>query len=169
MITAKLQFGSTDPIREFVVPAGAEALKRVTEFFWGAVQTALNVPNTGERVRAKKGRPGFTYYPNPSTPGEPPHKITGHGAGSVIYEFSPDGLTSRVGLLPSAIYMLWLEFGIPGGKTITPRTKKALRWVDRGGNVRFAKRVTQGAIKARPWLFKTLERVLPQLNVLAGQ
>ena len=166
MIASKLTFN--DPMREVIFPGGADIIKRITKFFWDSVQTALRVPNTGVYVRGKKGRPGFTYYPNPSKPGEPPHKITGHGAGGVVYEFSPDGLTSRVGLLPNVIYMLYLEFGVAGGTTIYPRKKSVLSWVNNQGKRRFAKSVKQGHIAARPWLFGTLDKVMPQLRALAG-
>jgi hypothetical protein len=151
-----------------VTEAGKEVIARVTEFFLASVKTALMVPNSGVRVRGKKWRPGFTYYPNPSKPGEPPHLITGHLRSGVRSDYAADGLSSRVGLDASVPYGLWLEFGIPGGKMIYPKVKKALAWVNNQGQVVIRKRVRQGAIKARPWFFATLKKVMPQLRILAG-
>jgi hypothetical protein len=129
---------------KLVIDGGVDAIKRVTKFFTGAVDTALSVPNTGERHRRKRttkfGKKGsqYTTYPNVSAPGDPPHKRKGHLRGGVVFEIAADGLSSRVGILKNVIYGLYLEFG----------TKK---------------------MAARPWLLATLKKVMPQLKVLGEQ
>lgn len=73
-----------------------QIIARITVYFWNQVQLALNISNP---------RP----YVTPSKPGEPPRKRTGYGAGNVLYEFSKDGLTSRVGVTRNAKYLAILE------------------------------------------------------------
>lgn len=116
MIQSKLNWNG-NVAEQQVFNGGLEALKRITEFFTEAVKAALNVPNTGERRRRKRttkyGAKGSTYtvYPNPSETGEPPHKITGHLRGGIIFEIDKDKLVSRVGLLPNIKYGVYLEYG----------------------------------------------------------
>lgn len=87
-----------DNAKRFVMEACWEGLVAATTYFFNLLQAALNVPNP---------RP----YDQPSRPGEPPRKRTGHGAGHVLPEFDQPNLKTRVGLMPGAKYMLWLEMG----------------------------------------------------------
>lgn len=69
----------------------AERMLRAAVFFQTAHKQMLNVPNTGVRMRRQRttvaGKKGssYTIYPNPSRPGEYPHKITGQGQSGVVY------------------------------------------------------------------------------------
>ena len=79
-----------------VMRASWEAIKRVTVYFWTAVQNAINVSNP---------RP----YITPSKPGEPPRKRTGWFAANVIYELDEQKQEGRVGVTQGAIYGIFLE------------------------------------------------------------
>jgi hypothetical protein len=137
-----------------VLDATWEGLQRATAFFWETLQNVLNVSNP---------RP----YQNSSRPGEPPRARTAHLKGHVIYEFDRPNLKSRVGLLPGAKYGAYLEFGTQGGTVIRPRNKKVLAFEVNGKKV-FARKVVMKPLAARPWLFSTLKKILPQLQILAG-
>lgn len=77
-------------------------------------QARLNVPNTGVRVR-KRGGGTRTIYPNPSKPGEYPHKITGAGQAGLVYQpttaqaIKAEGLKVRIGHRINVKYMTILE------------------------------------------------------------
>jgi hypothetical protein len=117
-----------------------EAITRATVELWNLVQTALNVPNTGERVKYKhkrtpKGRPAsHTIYPHPSRPGEPPRKRTGFLQRNVKYEITPEGV-GRVGVVQNARYGAYLELG----------TRR---------------------VQARPWLLATVRANLDRLRAI---
>lgn len=88
-----------------------EALSRATIFLHTEIMTALNVPNTGRRVKRKRGRGSYTIYPNPSKPGEAPRKRTGWLQRNVVYFIDRGNLSSRVGLTANARYGIALELG----------------------------------------------------------
>lgn len=51
------------------------------------------------------------FYGQPSKPGEPPHKQTGHLRESIGPEFAPDGMTAKVGPRDLMAYGRVHEFG----------------------------------------------------------
>lgn len=94
-----------------------------------------------------------------SKPGEFPRKQTGKLRSSVAYTIDRENLTARVGT--SLKVGRWMEFGVKGGKVITPKNKRVL--ADAAGNI-YGKKVIQGAIAPRPWLLKTLKESRGQLQ-----
>lgn len=142
MIRSKFDwFG--DKVERIVVQNGWDDLRRAVIYYYTKLEEALNVPNTGIRVKRKRntsaGAKGSTYtiYPNPSSPGEPPRKRTGWGAKHVTYEFDQNSLTARVGLIANAAYMLFQELG----------TKK---------------------MRERGWLLRTLNKYWDQIKAQIG-
>lgn len=96
--------------------ATAEGLTRATVMYHTKARMALNVPNTGVRVKVRKRQPGSnkttrTIYPNPSKPGESPRKRTGWLQRHVVQEIDTKKMASRVGVQKNAIYGLYLELG----------------------------------------------------------
>lgn len=91
-----------------------ERLKRATVFLWSKVQEVLNTPNTGVRVRRRRGKGSYTKYPGPSRPGEPPRKRTGWLQRNVSYEVDREELTARLGMTSAAPYGLFLDVGTRG-------------------------------------------------------
>ena len=109
MIAANLNWNG-DRVKQLAFDAGWEKLVRMTEFFWGHLLQALNVPNSGVRVK-RRGGGTRTVYPNPSKPGEPPRKRTGWLQRHVQREYDKASLTSRVGVQRNALYGIFLELG----------------------------------------------------------
>ena len=100
------------------------ALERVTanglvlgvQFYHTQLKLAVNVPNSGVRVKVKRKTPGGnttsrTIYPNPSKAGEPPRKRTGFGQSQIKKEVDRKSLTARVGITKAGIYMAYLDLG----------------------------------------------------------
>ena len=120
-------------------------LQRAVVFLHTQVLEALNVPNTGSRVKRVRGplrgkgkrktRGSYTVYANPSKPGEAPRKRTGFGQRNVRYSINEKEGTGRVGVSVNAAYMAYLEVG----------TAK---------------------VAARPWLLVTIRKYLPQLRAI---
>lgn len=98
-------------VAEGVFDAAWEGVVRAVVFYWTQLQLALNVPNTGVRVKRTRGKGSYTIYPNPSKPGEPPHKITGWLQRHVQYELNKGIFAARVGLQANAKYGVYLEIG----------------------------------------------------------
>jgi hypothetical protein len=73
-----------------------EGILRATVYFWTECQKAVGIPNPPP-------------YRNSSKPGEPPRKRTGFGQANIIYEADKSILTTRVGVLSNARYMIGLE------------------------------------------------------------
>ena len=100
-----------------LIDAAWEGILRAVLFYWQTLLKVLNVPNTGVRRTRQRttaaGAKGSTYtvYPNPSRPGEPPHKITGNLQRHVQYQLDRPKLAAQVGLAVGARYGLWLELG----------------------------------------------------------
>ena len=125
--------------------ATAVGIQRAGIFFHGRCRGALNIANTGTRrkrtrdTKAGKRGSGYTTYDNPSAPGEPPRKRTGHGQRNVVYEFNRDwdDPKVRVGVKKTAVYMAFLELG----------TK---------------------VVAARPWLMATLRKYWGTISRLAA-
>ena len=120
-------------------------LERAIVFLHTQVLHALNVPNTGSRVKRVRGplqgkgkrktRGSYTVYANPSKPGEAPRKRTGFGQRNVRYSIDKKTGTGRVGVSVNAAYMAYLEVG----------TSK---------------------VAARPWLLATVKKFLPQIQAI---
>ncbi len=110
MIEARATTDATQALADLRA-AHVRACARITVALWTEIQTVLNVPNTGVRVRRQHGRGSYTTYPNPSKPGEPPRKRTGWLQRNVVYQFFDGGLRSRVGLTQNAEYGIYLEIG----------------------------------------------------------
>ena len=73
-----------------------DGILRATVFFWTACQRAVGIPNPPP-------------YKTPSQPGEPPKLRTGFGQSNIVYEVEKSILTTRVGVLGNAKYMVTLE------------------------------------------------------------
>ncbi len=101
-----------------LLAAISEGVARATEFLWAAARQQVNIGNTGVRVTRKRstsrGAKGssYTIYPNPSRPGESPHKITGWGQSHIEREHDRENAIGRVGIMAGGEYMLRHEFGI---------------------------------------------------------
>ncbi len=148
--------------------AGWDGIRRATYYLWQQIQTALNIPNSGEDwpIEGKKGKTRRAY-PNSSRPGEPPRKITGFGAANVSYSLDQAKMIGKVGVMKGGSYMIDLELGTRAERTITAKAGKALMIPDR--RIKkwvFRKRVTIKPIKPRPWLLATAKRFLPQLKTI---
>ena len=94
----------------------ADGLTRGVQHYHTQLRLAVNLPNSGVRIPVKRQTPGGnkrtrTIYPNPSKPGEPPRKITGHGQQGIVREIDRDKLRARVGVTKAAIYMAYLDLG----------------------------------------------------------
>lgn len=156
--------------KELVFNTAWDGLLRAAVFYWSSVTNAVNTPNTGRTIKGRGPagqRKSFTVYTNPSKPGEAPHKITGWLQRHLEYWADKPNLVVRVGLALGAKYGLYLELGVKGGRTITPKKAKALVfWSQREQRLIFRKRIRQGAIQPRPFLLSTLQRVMPQLQQL---
>lgn len=107
-------------------------------------------------ARANLAKEGQPNHPR-SAPGESPRYESKKLYESVYGYVDPGSMTVSVGT--DEPYGYWLEHGTVGGKTIYPSGgKKWLTWVDERTNQQvFAKSVTLGAIKPRPWLSRTME------------
>lgn len=86
-------------------------LLRAVAFVWQAVVLALNVPNTGQRVKRTRGKGSYTIYPNPAPKGMPPRKRTGWLQRHVKYEVDRRELKARIGLARGADYGVHLDAG----------------------------------------------------------
>lgn len=145
MVKSNLNWHGDDALKA-IMDAAWESILRATILFWTELQ----------KVLSRKSPP-------PSPAGQPPGKITGWGSKHVQYELDKPKLTTRVGLLKNAIYLLFLELGA----TIRPKNKKALSWIDQASGKRvFRKKVT---LLPRPWFLVTLKRLMPQLTNVIGQ
>jgi HK97 gp10 family phage protein len=69
----------------------------------------LSVAGTNGQGRNAKGQFKRVYGSNPSAPGEPPHKQTGHLRRSVAHDVDKGTLSARVGT--NVKYGRWLELG----------------------------------------------------------
>lgn len=111
MIRSSLKWDG-ERVKQSVIEAGWDSIRRVTVWFWQRVQDTLSVPNPGTRVTIKRGKnkgKTKTVYLYPSKPGEPPRVRTGNLKKNVLYEFDQAALRSRVGLTAQAIYGAFLE------------------------------------------------------------
>jgi hypothetical protein len=156
MINAHSEWNGDRAMRH-IADLGWEGLVRATKFLLQLIQIALNKP-----ARYGKGPHDFKG----AGPGEPPRKRTGHGANSVTDDYDEATMTTRVGLQPGAIYMLFLELGSKAVE-ILPKNKPFLVFWVNGVKV-FAKRVLKPAQAPRPWLLVTTKRFLPELAAQAG-
>lgn len=109
MIQTKLHWNGNEA-HKFVVSAGWDGIRRAAHRYWEVLVQVLNVPNSGVRTKGRSGK-SHTVYPNPSRPGEPPHKRTGFLQRNVKEEFDAPNLTARVGVTVNARYGLFLELG----------------------------------------------------------
>ena len=152
-----------------VKAASWEGIRRAAAYYWDRLQDALNVPNSGVDVPLPWGG-SRRVYPNPSKPGEPPHKVSGFGAGNVVVEFDQANLKARVGITANAKYMLAHELGTSNPVEIRPRLKKVLLWYShRLGKWMFSKKVTRPPQPKRAFLLPTLFKYWTQIQALAGK
>lgn len=108
MIAPNLSWNG-DRAKRLVFDAAWESIRRATEFFHQQVQQELNIPNSGVRVKRKRGRGSYTIYPNPAPKGSPPRKRTGWLQRHAQREYDQAALASRVGLAAGALYGVFLE------------------------------------------------------------
>lgn len=136
MINVRWQPGDPFPLIRAEAWAG---LQRAVAFLHAKLLEELNTPNTGTRVKYRKGgkRRSRTVYRDPSRPGEPPRKRTGWLQRNVLYELDKAALRARVGVSSSAIYGMFLDLG----------------------TVR---------MQARPWLAVTVKKYAAQMRALAA-
>ena len=64
--------------------------------------------------------------------------------------------------IASAQYAAFVEFGTRPHE-IRPRVKRVLRWKDKGGTVRYARRVRHPGTKAQPYMLPGAERAVTDL------
>lgn len=86
-----------------------ERLLRVGQAFEDKCKEAVNVPNTGVRVKRKRGRGSYTIYPHPAPKGSPPRKRTGWGQRHIKQVRDRANLSIKVGVTENAFYMAVLE------------------------------------------------------------
>ncbi len=169
MIDAETKWDGDNALK-MIVQAGWERLLVAVYFLVEQLRQTLG--KTGPSTRAKYTLHGKQYSEKvctPSSPGSPPFKRTGNLQVNVQAEVDESTHTARVGITPNALYGLWLEMGLPGGKDLVAKTGKALRFFSAAaGKFIWRKRVKQGALKARPWFMVTLQRVWPQMQELMG-
>lgn len=168
MIKSKLDWNG-GRVEDAVVGATWDNLRRAAQYYWDRVQDALNVPNSGEDKALPFGGSRRVYL-NPSKPGEPPHKVTGFGAGNVQIEHDQQGGRIRIGVTANAKYMIGHELGFLKTVTITAKAGKSLLFWSRQENKWiFRKRVTQKPKAARPFLLPILFKFMEQIRLLAGE
>ena len=113
----------------------------------------------------------------PSNPGEFPKEQSGNLRNSIFWQqsdaynlFEEVGGFVGVKLPEGEPYPYFLEVGVTGGKTIYPKSKNVLSWVDpRTGERRFAMSVTQGAIRDRSYMQRTFDEMKPFLATILGR
>lgn len=129
--------------------ATATGLIRAAIFLHARCRAAVSIPNTGTTRKRTRSTAGgekgsqYTTYDNPSKPGEPPHKRTGFGQSSIVWEYNDNKRNPivRVGVTAKAIYMAFLELGT-------------------------------ATVAARPWLLATLKkhwRTIAKLAATGGK
>jgi len=114
-MATKLKLNGKKLVKELTVKS-KNGLKRATVFYHAECRRAVSKPNTGVSVPVQRQTPGGnkksrTIYPNPSKPGEAPRLRTGQGQRGIVFEFSEDGMSSRVGVTKAAMHMFYLEVG----------------------------------------------------------
>jgi hypothetical protein len=129
--------------RQVVLDAGWDGLRRAVVFFWNTLINVLNVSNPGERVKRKRN--------------------TKAGVKGSTYTIYPH--PSRPGEPPRA-RTAWLKGHVQyelEKETLSARVGVGLA-------ARYGLYLELGTRKmaARPWLFSTLKKILPQLQILAG-
>jgi len=108
MISAKVSVADITPALRKQVEQG---LQRAVVHLHTKLLEALNTPNTGVRIKRRRGKGAYTTYPTPSKPGEPPRKRTGWLQRSVVYQIDRAGLSATVGVTANARYGAYLELG----------------------------------------------------------
>lgn len=108
-----------DRARALVLAEAARRLKAAAIAVSNQAKVLISIAGTGGGGRNAKGQFKRVYGSNPSAPGEPPHKQTGHLRRGVTYEVV--GLVARVGT--NIKYGLYLELGT--------RFMKARPWLKR--------------------------------------
>ena len=126
----------------------------------GQIRTTKGGDIMLRKVDAQTGRKVGKINSYASKPGEVPRVQTGTLRRSYTHEMTGVDMLpiGRVGT--NLLYAKWLEFGISGGRIITPKKARVLSWLS-GGRRFFAKSVRQGAIAPRP-------HVRPALAALAS-
>ena len=97
-----------------------------------------------------------------SLPGQSPNLQTGRLRNSIFSDTDTSAMITRVGT--NLKYGLWMEFGTSGGQTIVPKRASMLRFKGKGGQWVFARKVTRGAVAARPFLRSTFVRETPTIR-----
>ncbi len=142
----------------------AKRLTKAAIFLQGQIRQLISVPSRSVSFqKTKGGKIKKVLGPRGnmrSQPGQPPHMDHGALRASITYEVDRENLTARIGS-PSKVAR-WMELGTPGGKIITPKTKKVLANVATGQI--FGKRVRQGAIRPRPFLRRSLKENMPAIR-----
>lgn len=120
-------------------------------------QTVLNL--TGNRSGRTYFVPGTNKEYQASAPGEPPASMTGTLRKSVKWGVEGEGI-SLVGYVGTdSKEGPWMEFGVRGGKLITPKKGRFLTWKHPIFGFLHKRSVIQGQILPRPWLRPTFERM----------
>jgi phage gpG-like protein len=159
-----------------VVAVSGQNIDAAARYYANKVREAVSVANS-PRVRLRSGR---YVGANPSRPGQPPRKLSGHLRRSIASEFDAATNTARVGTnLP---YGKFLEKGTRGGRVIVAGPGKAIPILVSGpvpakagqsskfraGNFIFRKRVRIGPMAPRPFLVPTLLKNLGPIGRIAA-
>lgn len=133
------------------------ALRKGSDLAKTLIQREIRQParsgSGGARSPKKGAGPPMQF--NRSKPGEPPKADTGRLIRSIFARVYPSRLHARVGT--NVKYGVYLEEGVEGGKLIVPVRKKVLCFPVAGAWI-MRPRVTQGEIKARPFIRKTINK-----------
>jgi hypothetical protein len=121
-MTIRIQFHD-DALKQNLMKAAAEGLKRAGVFFHSACVRVVNKGNPyRHRVKfapkqsaARGGQKTGTVYENRANEdaGQPPFKRTGFGQSNIVFEFNEDPLAPavRVGVRKNALYLIFLDLG----------------------------------------------------------
>jgi len=147
--------GWTEAYYQRVREAAMKAVAESAYMLQGHIRTKLSTPSrsvsTGANGKRKIGARGSSR----SKPGGAPHKDTGALRSSISVALDTEAIAATVGT--NLKYGRWLEFGLPGGKTIRPKNGKVLSWVGPDGVRRFARSIKQGRLAPRPFMRPSYE------------
>jgi phage gpG-like protein len=109
-----------------------KGLYRAAQVVSRRAKELINVEGAGQGKKGRRDKKGrfkssLVYGANPSKPGEPPHKQTGHLLRSVAYEVDEEALEARVGT--NVPYGKFLELGTKAGLAPRPWLRRALHEV----------------------------------------
>lgn len=136
--------------QQFMVEVNAIVIMRL-EKAAGLLQQAIKINISRESTKKL-----------PSAPGDFPHAVKGTLRDSIAVEMDVKNLVARVGT--NVFYGKYLEFGVAGGREIVPTKKRALSWIGPDGRRHTMSKVIQGPIKAKRYMWRSLQQVWPQIQ-----